>query len=94
LARLVSIDTSDAARELHEQWFYLLLGLIVLHVAAIIYYRFKGEHLTKPMITGKADLDPGAAPMRPARWWAALICLAVAIGVSRWVVAGAPPFGG
>ena len=94
LARLVSIDTSDAARELHEQWFYLLLGLIALHVAAIIFYRFKGQHLTKPMITGKADLAPGAEPMQPARWWVALVCAAVALGIARWVVAGAPPFGG
>jgi len=93
LARLVSIDASDAARELHEQWFNLVLAFIGLHIAAIAYYRFKGRHLTKPMITGKGELGPGVEPMRRAPWWAALICLAVAIGITRWVVAGAPPFG-
>jgi hypothetical protein len=31
--------------------------------------------------------------MRPAKWWVAVICLAIALAVSRWVVAGAPPFG-
>jgi cytochrome b len=92
LARLISPDTSDKIRDLHETWFYVLLGLIVLHVGAIIFYRFRGRHLTKPMITGRAALDPGVAPMRRGKWWMALICLAVAIGVTRWIIAGAPPF--
>jgi cytochrome b len=92
LYRLVSIDTSDKARDIHELWFNVILGLIILHVAAIIFYRFRGWHLTKPMITGRAALDPAAPPMRPGKWWVALICVAVAIAVVRWVVAGAPPF--
>jgi cytochrome b len=92
LSRLVSSDTSDKARDLHELWFNVVLALIVLHVAAIIFYRFRGQHLTKPMITGRAVLNPGAQPMRPAKWWVALICLAVAVGIVRWIVAGAPSF--
>ena len=93
LSRLVSSDTSDAARDLHELWFKVVLGLIVLHVLAIAYYRlFRGRKLTKPMITGKAELTPGTEPMRPGKWWAALICLAVGIGITRWIIAGAPPF--
>jgi cytochrome b len=92
LYRLVSIDTSDKARDIHELWFNVVLGLIVLHVAAIIFYRFRGQRLTKPMITGRAVLAPGTQPMRTGRWWAALVCLAVAIGITRWVIAGAPPF--
>ena len=46
-----------------------------------------------PMITGRAALEPGAEPMRPGKWWVAVICLAVALGITRWVIAGAPPFG-
>jgi cytochrome b len=90
LARLVSTDTSDKARDLHAFWFNVILGLIVLHVAAIISYRLRGKKLTKPMITGRAELAPGTAPMRPGKWWVALICLAVGIGITRWVIAGAP----
>jgi cytochrome b len=93
LSRLVSVDTSEKARDIHELWFNALLGLIVLHVAAILVYRLRGSKLTKPMITGRAVVDPGTQPMRPGKWWAALLCLAVAIGVTRWVIAGAPPFG-
>jgi cytochrome b len=92
LSRLVSSDTSDAIRDIHETWFNVVLGLILLHVAAIIFYRFRGKHLTKPMITGKAALDADAAPMRPGKWWVALLCVAAGIAVTRWIIAGVPPF--
>jgi cytochrome b len=92
LSHLVSTDTSDKARDIHELWFNVILGLIVFHVAAIIFYRWRGKRLTKPMITGRAELPPGSAPMRPGKWWVAVICLAVGIGITRWVIAGAPPF--
>lgn len=92
LSRLVSVETSDKARDLHELWFNVVLALIVLHVAAIIFYRVRGKHLTKAMITGRAAIDPGAQPMRPGKWWAALACLIAALAIVRWVIAGAPPF--
>lgn len=93
LARLVSTDTSDKARDIHELWFNVILGLIALHLLAILIYRLRGSKLTLPMITGRAALRPGTQPMRPGKWWAALICLAIGIGVTRWVIAGVPPFG-
>ena len=92
LAGLVGIDTSDQARDVHELWFNVVLALIVLHLAAIVFYRLRGKHLTKPMITGRAVLDPNAAPMRPGKWWVAVICLVAALGFTRWIIAGAPPF--
>jgi cytochrome b len=92
LSGLVSIDTSDKARDIHELWFNVILGLIVLHLAAIAYYRFRGRKLTKPMITGRAELGEAQQPMRAGRWWVALICLAFGIGITRWIIAGAPPF--
>jgi len=93
LARLVSSDTSDSARDLHELWFKVILGLVALHIAAILYYRLRGRKLTLPMITGRAAIDPDIQPMRPGKWWIAVICVVVAFGIARWVVAGAPPFG-
>jgi cytochrome b len=93
LSRLVSSDTSDSIRNLHESWFNVVLGLIVLHIGAILFYRLRGKHLTKPMITGRAMLNPEAAPMKPGKWWVALLCLAFGIAVTRWVIAGIPPFG-
>jgi cytochrome b len=93
LAVLVSSDTSDKAREIHQIWFYVLLALIVLHVVAIIFYRTRGRYLTLPMISGRGAVMSGTRPIRGGKWWAALICLAVSIGIVRWVIAGAPPFG-
>jgi cytochrome b len=94
LANFVSPDTADKIRGIHEINFYILIGLIGLHVAAILYYRLvRGKKLTKAMITGRAATDPAAEPMRPGKWWAALICLGIALAIARWVVAGAPPFG-
>jgi cytochrome b len=90
-AGLVSTDTSDKARDIHELWFNVILALIALHLLAILYYRFRGKKLTLPMITGRAELPPDTQPMRPGKWWAALICLAIGVGVTRWVIAGAPP---
>jgi cytochrome b len=92
LAGLVSSDTSDRARDIHAVNFYVLLGLIALHVAAILFYRLRGRRLLGPMISGKAILQPGIRPMRPGKWWVALLCLAVAIGITRWIIAHAPPF--
>ena len=93
LARLVSSDASDKARDLHDTWFNVVLGLIVLHLLAILFYHLRGNGLTKRMITGRAALHPETEPMRAGKWWAALICLAIGIGITRWVIAGAPPFG-
>ena len=91
LANFLSPDTTDKIRDLHELNFKLLLGLVTLHVAAILYYRLvRGKKLTKPMITGRAATDASAGEMRPGKWWVAVICLTLAFAISRWVVAGAP----
>jgi len=92
LARLVSIDTSEAATELHEELFNVLLALIAFHVAAIVFYKLRGRNLLGPMITGRGSAEPGVGRMRPGKWWIAALCLLVAIGVTRWVIARAPPF--
>lgn len=91
LAHLVSLDASETATDLHEDLFNVLLALIVLHVAAILMYRFAlGRNLLGPMITGRAELAPGVEPMRPGKWWVALLCLAAGIAITRWIIAGAP----
>jgi cytochrome b len=94
LYRLVSSDASDRARDLHELWFEnVIVSLVALHIAAILFYRLRGRKLTKPMITGRAMLERGLEPMRPGKWWVAVPCLIIALGITRWVIAGAPPFG-
>lgn len=94
LAFLVSADVSERVTELHKESFEVLKIFIALHIAAILIYRLVlGKKLVGPMVTGKAKLAPNIGPMRPGKWWAALICLVVAVGITRWIIAGAPPFG-
>jgi cytochrome b len=94
LAPLVSYDTAEAAHEVHEFLFNVLLVFVALHVAAILFYRLVlGKKLLGPMISGKAALDPETEPMRPGRGWVALLCLVVAIAITRWIIAGVPPLG-
>ena len=94
LYRFVSSDTSDSIRGIHKAWFNVVLALVALHIAAILFYRVvRGKRLTKAMITGKAAVAPGSGTMRPGKWWVALLCLGVALGIPRWVIAGLPPFG-
>jgi cytochrome b len=94
LAYLVSLPVSETATELHEELFDVLLVLIGLHVAAILLYRLAlGRNLLGPMISGRAELAPGVEPMRPGKWWAALLCLVAGIAITRWIIGGAPPLG-
>jgi cytochrome b len=94
LAYLVSLSTGDGMTELHEELFDVLLALVALHVAAILLYRLVlGRNLLGPMISGRAELAPGVEPMRPGKWSVALLCLLAGIAMTRWIIAGAPPFG-
>lgn len=95
LARYVSIDAADQVRDIHEIWFKVVLALIILHVGAILYYRLvQNKKLTGAMITGNDQLEPGVKPMRPGKYWVALLCLLAGIATTRWIIAGVPPFGG
>ena len=93
LAPLVSLEASESARHLHSDMFDVLLALIVIHIAAILFYRLLlGRKLTRAMVTGRAVLEPDIQPMRPGRSWVAVACLLAALAVTRWIAAGAPPF--
>lgn len=94
LNRFVSFEFAEWAHDLHELLFNVLLGFIALHVAAILFYRLVlGKRLTGAMITGRTQVEGAATPMRPGRWWVALLCLAAGIAITRWIIGGAPPFG-
>ena len=94
LSGFISGSASEEMAELHEDFFNVLLVLIGLHVAAVLFYWVaKKQNLIGPMVTGKAALDPDTQPMRPGKWWVALLCLVAAIAFCRWIIAGAPPFG-
>ena len=94
LSGLISGDASEEVTDLHEDMFDILLILIGIHIAAVLFYWIaRRQNLIGPMVTGSAELDPDSEPMRPAKWWVALLCLIASIAVARWILAGAPPFG-
>ena len=60
LAKLISKEFSDRLTGIHMFSINLLIALVVLHLAAIIFYaRFKKETLIQPMITGWKDVEAG-----------------------------------
>jgi len=60
LSSLISKELSDTLIGIHKIAIKLLIALIVLHLAAIVFYtHVKKEQLVKPMITGWKDVQPG-----------------------------------
>jgi len=86
LSKFVAFDTGRAIARIHHLTFWLLVGLIALHLGAIAFYEIRGGRLTLPMVTGRAALESGAPAPRPARRIAFLLAAAVAF-VAAWFVA-------
>lgn len=95
LAKLVSRATSEWLTSLHRFNDAVIIGLVALHVAAIVYYRWRRhEDLIGPMITGDKTAPPGTPASRDdarLRLLAVLTLLACAALVA-WLING--PGGG
>ena len=77
LKHWVSDETSSLLTGIHETNFYVLLGLVAIHVSAILFYRFfKGEDLVRPMLTGNKSLLPCAPEPKIAPIWLAVLIMA------------------
>jgi cytochrome b len=88
LRKLISESLSDKLHVAHSINQWIILGLIVLHVLAIVFYRFvKKDDLVSPMITGSKTLPADASTANAAGGSALLgaIVLAVAAG-SVWYI--------
>jgi cytochrome b len=85
LSHLVSYDSARILAHRHETMFYILLGLIAVHVAAILYYLIvRRDNLVRPMVTGRRAPAGGAA-MIGAPLWRFLLAAALAAGLT-WIV--------
>ncbi|MBP7582322.1 MAG: cytochrome b/b6 domain-containing protein [Vogesella sp.] len=79
LAKLIDSGLAEQVTEWHEIWFNVLLGLVGVHVLAIVAYRkLKNTNLVPPMITGSKTLAGEVKPLRFAPGWLGLVVLAVA----------------
>ncbi len=66
---------TDKLGELHEQLFWVILALVVLHVLAVLYYQFvRGDDLLQPMIQGGAE-----GSSAPVSTWRALLLLLLCV---------------
>ena len=91
LNHLVTSATGLAATAWHKGWGKsLLLALVVLHVAAVLFYRVvKGRDLIRPMLDGDRELPPGTPASRDDLRTRALalgvvaVCAAIAVWVAR-----------
>lgn len=92
LNSLVGVGLADIITELHETLFWVIAGLIALHLGAICFYAAKGDDLLSPMIGGTRPPREGVAGIGPTPWLKGLFASAIAGGVALWVAYGAPPF--
>lgn len=90
LSYLVSFDQGRVAAEVHEVSFNLLLGLIILHVLAVFYYRIRrSRKLIVPMITGRdPQLAPDAAGLVSAGLLRFVLAAGIAAGLAWWLGTG------
>ncbi|MCL7461355.1 cytochrome b/b6 domain-containing protein [Pseudomonas sp. NW5] len=97
LQRLVDSDTSSRLTGLHRQAMWLVIGLIGLHLAALLFYRLRGERLVGAMLHGRRDDLPANTPeARGGRWPALLLALLIGAAAlwgasGQWIPAPPPP---
>lgn len=94
LSTYVSFEAGRAAAEWHEAVFNVLMGFVVLHVVAVIYYVFfRKQSLVAAMVHGRrAYPEPQPQSMRSASWLRFLIGV-VSAAAFTWMVARAFQFG-
>jgi cytochrome b len=90
LNRYVASATGLLATGWHKSWGqWILLGLVALHIVAIVVYKLRGKNLVTPMITGDKPLPadvPAAQDSLATRGLAALVlaaCAALAVWIAR-----------
>lgn len=91
LNSLVGVSLADTITELHEIGFWVIVGLVALHLAAICYYAAKGDDLLSPMVGGNRPPLEGVAGIGPMPWLRGLLACGLAAGLALWVATGAPP---
>ncbi|MGY6551558.1 MAG: cytochrome b/b6 domain-containing protein [Erythrobacter sp.] len=90
---LVGVMTADRLTTWHETFFWVIVGLVALHLSAITFYAVKGDDLVTPMVSGQRPPMRGVSGIGPVPWGRAVLAIALAAGFALWIAAGAPPLG-
>lgn len=90
LAQYVSGEMSYQATTYHGINAKLIIGLIVLHLAAIAFYRFiKKDDIVKPMVTGRKNVSEEFAqhvqPMDKTKHLRAAMAILISIAIAYFV---------
>jgi len=86
----VGVMTAGWMTEWHEIGFNVLVGLIAIHISAVLFYLFvKRRNLVKPMVTGMKADGVTSADLGTVSHLAALLCLLVGAAISAWIWFGA-----
>jgi cytochrome b len=89
---LVGVMAADTITELHETFFWVVIGLVGLHLSAITYYAsIKGNDLLSPMVSGDRPPMGGVKGIGPMPWGRALLAVGLGAGFALWMATGAPP---
>jgi cytochrome b len=88
LSKFLSFDISRAIAHLHAQLFWVLVGLVGLHISAVAVYAMRRKNLVWPMISGAAPLPDGAEAQASAPAWRIPIVVALAAAVAWFVAHG------
>ncbi|RLV61493.1 cytochrome B [Parashewanella curva] len=87
LYSLVSEDVASLLTWLHKNTFNLILGLIVLHVIAVIIHTIKGENLVPAMFHGKKYLsEQPSKPLSFRSSFVGLTILATILGIIGYIL--------
>lgn len=83
LNHLVSESTASTAYSIHLTLFWVLVGVIALHIAAVFgYLIFKKHNLIRPMVTGFKNLtQPVNPPLKFAGFGVFILCVAISAAV-------------
>jgi cytochrome b len=88
LSGFISDDHAQSAEYLHAIFFYVLLALVALHLAAIVFYVLRRKNLVWPMLSGRVHLALGVTAPREAnrvREAAAVLLAALLFGSLWWL---------
>lgn len=94
LNALVKVSTAAALTEWHEWFYWVVLGMVALHLSAITFYGVvKQDDLVSPMVSGAKLIKADVEPNELTPWVRFVVCAVFAAGTAFWVALEAPGFG-
>ena len=88
----VAAETSNLLSRWHHELGEFILPLVLLHIAAVLVYRFwGGQNLVPPMLNGRRSDVPASEDIGSERGWLALFWLAIVVAAFLALLAAAPP---